>query len=61
MQPSLRTNLAAQRVRDTSATRLDPDGRAIFQQHAHVLRPTLASDLSGPAEQARMAEKKSHV
>jgi hypothetical protein len=40
-------------------TRLDPDGRVIFQQQPGLPRPTLVSDLNDPAAQARMAAKKS--
>jgi hypothetical protein len=42
-------------------TRLDPDGRVIFQQHAHVPRPAVVSDLRNPAGQAQMQEKKPQV
>ena len=40
-------------------TRLDPDGRVIFQQHALVPRPTQVSGLENPAVHAQMAAKKS--
>ncbi len=40
-------------------TRLDPDGRVIFQQQPGLPRPTLVSDLNDPTAQARMAAKKS--
>ena len=41
-------------------TRLDPDGRVIFQQQPLPSpRPTLVSDLDNPAVQVPMAGKKS--
>ena len=38
-------------------TRLDPDGRVIFEQQPGPLRSTLVSDLNHPPAQARMAGK----
>jgi hypothetical protein len=38
-------------------TRLDPDGRVIFEQQPCPLRSTLVSDLNHPLAQARMAGK----
>ena len=38
-------------------TRLDPDGRVIFQQQPRPPEPTLISDLNNPAVQAWMAAK----
>jgi hypothetical protein len=40
-------------------TRLDPDGRVIFQQQPWPSGRTLISDLNNPAVQARKAAKKS--
>ena len=40
-------------------TRLDSDGRVIFKQQLRLPPPTLVSDLSNPAAQARMAAEKS--
>ena len=40
-------------------TRLDADGRVIFQQQPCPPRPTLVSDLNSPAAQAPIAAKKS--
>jgi hypothetical protein len=40
-------------------TRLDPDGRVIFQQQPYRPGPTLISDLNNPVMQARRAVKKS--
>jgi hypothetical protein len=40
-------------------TRLDPDGRVIFQQQPGLPRPTLVSDLNRPAAQAQIAAKHS--
>jgi hypothetical protein len=38
-------------------TRLDPDGRVIFEQQPGLPRPTLISELNHPAAQARVATK----
>ena len=40
-------------------TRLDPNGRVIFQQQPSPPEPTLISDLNNPAVQARMVAKRS--
>ena len=40
-------------------TRLDADGRVIFQQQPGPPRPALVSDLNNPAAQAPMPAKKS--
>ena len=40
-------------------SRLDPDGRVIFQQQPCPPEPTLVSDLNNPAAQARMGAKQS--
>lgn len=39
-------------------TRLDADGRVIFEQQPYALRPTPVSDLNNPVTQAPMAAKK---
>ena len=59
MQRSLATKLAEESPRYERTTRLDSDGRVIFKQQLRLPPPTLVSDLSNPAAQARMAAKKS--
>ena len=44
-------------LRYERTTRLDPDGRVMFQQQPRPPEPTLISDLNTPAVQARMAAK----
>src|SRR5713226_343365 len=60
MGPSLVTNLAAQRARDTSAPPDWTRTAALSSSSNPCLpRPTLVSDLSNPAVQVRMASKTS--
>ena len=45
--------------RHERTNRWDPDGRVIFQQQPCPPEPTLISDLTNPAAQARMAAQQS--